>query len=168
MPNARPLARSWSRLGWRDSTTSAWSLRRSGPKLTVWWTAPGAGQPAVASRMTSISKVIRDADAGWPAPGTKIHHTVGFGPLRLSDHTEVVESRRPSLLQLRAKGRPFGTAKVTLELEPRDAGTQVRIHERPDGATAILNVNPLVHALTKARNAESLMRLEELAQRHAA
>ena len=78
-----------------------------------------------------------------------------------------MESRRPSLLQLRAKGRPFGTAKVTLELEPRDAGTQCgstsagRRHRDPQR-------DPLVHALTKARNAESLMRLEELAQRHAA
>jgi uncharacterized protein YndB with AHSA1/START domain len=114
------------------------------------------------------SKEIRAADAGWPAPGTKIHHTVGFGPLRLSDHTEVLESRRPQRLQLRAKGRPFGTARVTLELAPRDGGTDVSITERPDGATAVLNLNPLVHVLTKLRNSESLMRLEELAERHAA
>jgi hypothetical protein len=114
------------------------------------------------------SKEIRDADAGWPAPGTKIHHTVGVGPLRLNDHTEVLQSRAAELLQLRAKGRPFGTAKITLELEPRDGGTLVSIHERPDGLTAVLNLNPVVHVLTKARNSESLMRLEELAQRHAA
>ncbi len=114
------------------------------------------------------SKQIRAADPGWPAPGTKIHHTVGFGPFSLDDHTEVLEARRPQLLRLRAKGRPFGTAQVELELEPRDAGTQVRIRERPDGATAVLNLNPLVHVLTKLRNAESLMRLEELAERQAA
>jgi hypothetical protein len=114
------------------------------------------------------SKAIRAADPGWPAPGTKIHHTVGVGPLRLGDHTEVLESRGPERLQLRAKGRPFGTAKITLALAPRDGGTVVTMRERPDGLTAMLNLNPLVQVLTKARNSESLMRLEELAQRHAA
>ncbi len=113
------------------------------------------------------SKEIRDADPGWPAPGTKIHHTVGVGPLRLQDHTEVQEAEPPRRLQLRAKGRPFGTAKITLELQPRDGGTQVSISERPDGPTAVLNLNPLVHVLTKLRNAKSLMRLEELARREA-
>jgi uncharacterized protein YndB with AHSA1/START domain len=80
------------------------------------------------------SKVIRDADPAWPAPGTKIHHTVGLGPFEISDHTEVVESEAPRRLQLRAKGRPLGTAKVTLELAPRAGGTEVRMTENPDGA----------------------------------
>jgi hypothetical protein len=48
-------------------------------------------------------------------------------------------------------------------MTPRDGGTLVRMTETADGPTAILALNPLVHLLTKARNAESLMRLEELA-----
>ena len=28
------------------------------------------------------SKVIRDADANWPEPGSKFHHTIGFGPVQ--------------------------------------------------------------------------------------
>jgi len=39
--------------------------------------------------------------------------------------------------------------------------------ETPDGPTAILSLNPLVHLFTKARNAESLMRLEQVAMRRA-
>ncbi len=111
------------------------------------------------------SKVIRDAEPGFPAPGTKFHHTIGFGPFTLHDHTEVLEAERPGLLKLRARGRPLGTASVTLRITPEDGGSTVEIVERPDGPYAILNVNPLLHLFTKVRNAESLMRLEELALR---
>jgi uncharacterized protein YndB with AHSA1/START domain len=111
------------------------------------------------------SKAIRDAEPGFPAPGTKFHHTIGFGPFTLNDHTEVLEAERPAMLKLRAKGRPLGTASVTLRMTPEDGGTVVEMVERPDGPYAILNVNPLLHVFTKVRNAESLMRLEELALR---
>jgi uncharacterized protein YndB with AHSA1/START domain len=113
------------------------------------------------------SKVIRDADASWPAPGARFHHTIGVGPLKVSDHTESLEARAPRLLRMRAKGRPLGTVQITMRMTPRVDGTLVRMTETPDGPTAILALNPLVHLLTKARNAESLMRLEELALRRA-
>jgi uncharacterized protein YndB with AHSA1/START domain len=111
------------------------------------------------------SKTIRDADPSWPAPGARFHHTIGVGPLTVADHTESLEAHAPELLRLRAKGRPLGTATVTLELSPRDGGTLVRITENPDGVSRVMALNPFVHAATKARNAESLMRLEELALR---
>jgi uncharacterized protein YndB with AHSA1/START domain len=113
------------------------------------------------------SKTIRGADPDWPAPGSKFHHTIGVGPFELADHTESLQARAPELLQIRAKGRPLGTATVTLELLPRDGGTLVRITEKPDGLARPLSFNPVVYAATKARNAESLMRLEELALRRA-
>jgi uncharacterized protein YndB with AHSA1/START domain len=111
------------------------------------------------------SKEIRDADADWPAPGSKFHHTVGFGPFEISDHTVALESERPSLLSLRAKGRPLGTARVTLKMTELDGGTLVRMTENPDGLTSLLAFNPLIQLMTIGRNAESLMRLEELALR---
>jgi hypothetical protein len=55
-----------------------------------------------------------------------------------------------------------------MEMTPKDGGTVVSITENPDGLTGVLSLNPLVHVFTKARNAESLMRLEELALRRAA
>jgi uncharacterized protein YndB with AHSA1/START domain len=113
------------------------------------------------------SKAIRDADAGWPQPGTRFHHTIGVGPLRVADHTESLQAEPGRLLRMRAKGRPLGTAEVTMRLEPRDGGTLVSMTENPDGVHSLLALNPLVHLLTKARNAESLMRLEELALRRA-
>jgi uncharacterized protein YndB with AHSA1/START domain len=111
------------------------------------------------------SKAIRDADPDFPAPGTRFHHTIGSGPFTLRDHTEVLDSEPARLLRLRALGRPLGTATVTLELTPEDGGTSVRMSENPDGPFALLALNPLVHVTTKLRNAESLMRLEELALR---
>ena len=113
------------------------------------------------------SSEIRDADPDWPQPGTRFHHTVGVGPLKVDDHTESLEARRPSLLRIRAKARPLGTAMVTLTMTARDGGTLVRMTENPDGVTAMLTFNPLVQLLVKGRNAESLMRLEELALRQA-
>jgi uncharacterized protein YndB with AHSA1/START domain len=111
------------------------------------------------------SKLIRDAEPAWPAPGSKFHHTIGVGPLTLDDHTVSLEAEPPRRLVLRAKGRPVGTAKVTMELQPHDGGTLVRMTENPDGVYSVLALNPLLHVATKVRNAESLMRLEELALR---
>jgi uncharacterized protein YndB with AHSA1/START domain len=113
------------------------------------------------------SKRIRSADAAWPAPGSRFHHTVGVGPLSLDDHTESLEADPPSRLRLRAKARPLGTAQVTFELAPSDGGTYVRMTENPDGLSAVLGLNPLVHLLTMVRNAESLRRLEQIAVQRA-
>lgn len=111
------------------------------------------------------SKVIRDIEPAWPSPGSKFHHTVGAGPFTVDDHTEVVEAEQPTLLRIRAKARPAGTALVTMRMEaqPQAQGTIVHMTENPDGAVAWLSLNPLTHVFTIARNAESLMRLEELA-----
>jgi uncharacterized protein YndB with AHSA1/START domain len=113
------------------------------------------------------SSEIHDVDDHWPEVGSRFQHTVGIRPLRVSDHTESIEARRPRLLRMRAKARPVGTAQVTLTMEPHDGGTRVRMTENPDGLTAWLSLNPLVQLLVKGRNAESLMRLEELALRAA-
>jgi hypothetical protein len=75
-------------------------------------------------------------------------------------------AERPGRLTLRAKGRPLGTARVTLTMTELNGGTLVQMTENPDGLTSLLAFNPLVQLLTIGRNAESLMRLEELALRH--
>jgi uncharacterized protein YndB with AHSA1/START domain len=115
------------------------------------------------------SKEIRDADPTWPAVGSRFHHTVGFGPLEARDYTVCVEAEPPTLLRMRAKARPLGTAMVTLQMRREgDQGTLVRMTENPDGVTSLLAFNPVVQVLVHGRNAESLMRLEELALGRAA
>lgn len=110
------------------------------------------------------SSEIRDVDAGFPAAGTRFHHTVGFGPLKVADHTRVEESVPPHRLTLRAKARPLGTALVRLELHPHAAGTRVVMTEDPADKLSALVFNPLTHLLVRGRNVESLRRLKELAE----
>lgn len=110
------------------------------------------------------SAEIREADDDWPAEGSRFHHSIRVGPVKVQDHTRVEEARPPDFLQLKAKARPLGTARVKLELEPVDGGTQVTMTENPaDRATAFLFM-PLTHFLTWGRNVRSLDRLAELAE----
>ena len=134
------------------------------PPETVW---DVLADPRAYAYWVVGSKVIRDAEPGWPDPGTKFHHTIGAGPFKVSDHTVSIEARPPHLLTIRAKGRPIGTATVTMKMHPKDGGTVVEMVENPDGIYRPLALNPAVHVATKLRNTESLMRLEELALRRA-
>ena len=69
---------------------------------------------------------------------------------------------------MRAKGRPFGTASVTMEMTPRDGGTEVTITENPDGVFRPARLPARrCRSARLGRNAESLMRMEELALRKA-
>ena len=111
------------------------------------------------------SERVRDADPDWPAPGTRFHHSVGFGPFTIDDHTECREVDEPRMIELRAKARPLGTATVRLELEPEGSGTRVRMREDPGDLLTALVFNPLTHLLVRGRNEESLRRLAELAER---
>lgn len=110
------------------------------------------------------SKRIRDADPGFPAEGTKFHHAVGFGPIEVKDHTEVLESKPPNRLKLRAKARPLGTALVTMEIVPEEGGSRVTMIEDPADPLTAFVFNPLTHLLVRGRNVESLDRLGDLAE----
>ena len=111
------------------------------------------------------SKEIRNADADFPAPGSRFHHTVGFGPITVSDHTVVEEINRPQRIKLRARARPLGTSHVTLELKRKGrSATEVTMIENPaDPLSALFFFHPLTHLLVRGRNDESLRRLAELA-----
>ncbi len=111
------------------------------------------------------SKDVRDADPDWPSPGSRFHHTVGVGPLTVKDHTVVEEIARPRRIQLRAKARPLGTARVTLELAPENGHTRVTMTEDAADSLTAFVFNPLTHLLVRGRNDKSLERLAELAER---
>jgi uncharacterized protein YndB with AHSA1/START domain len=111
------------------------------------------------------ARKIRDADARFPAVGSRFHHQVGIPPLVLNDHTEVLEHVPPSTLVLRAKTRPFGTARVDLHLVPEGGGTRVGMTEVAGDTPSKLVLNRLSDPLIHARNALSLRRLRQLAER---
>jgi hypothetical protein len=110
------------------------------------------------------SMEIRDADPAWPAVGSRFHHTVGMGPLKIKDHTVVEKVEHERFLQIEAKTRPLGSARVKLFLEPVDGRTRVTMVEDPANKPTAFVFTPLMHLLIRARNLRSLDRLAELAE----
>jgi hypothetical protein len=102
---------------------------------------------------------MRDVDAAWPAPGSRIHHSAGVWPLIVNDETTVEAVDPQRRMQLRAKGWPLGEADVVIELDPVGDQTVVRIHE--DAASGPGRLVPAVvrGPMIKWRNSETLRRL---------
>ncbi len=112
-------------------------------------------------------KDIRAVDELWPDPGTAFHHRVGVGPLNVADYTEVITIDAPRVLALRARARPFGTAKVVFELGPEGDGTGIIMLEDPLSDWTRRIWNPVLDRLTSLRNTETLRRLKKLAEERA-
>jgi uncharacterized protein YndB with AHSA1/START domain len=110
------------------------------------------------------SREVRAADADWPQPASRFHHTVNIGPLHVRDHTEVEKMEPDRFLQLKANARPFGTARVKLDLEPEGDGTRVTMIEQAGDTLSAFLFQPLTHLLLRRRNDHSLERLAELAE----
>jgi uncharacterized protein YndB with AHSA1/START domain len=108
---------------------------------------------------------MRAVDAHWPAAGSKLHHASGVWPLVARDETTVQEVLTDARLVLTAKGRPFGEARVVLELAPVAGGTLVTMIETPVAGPAKWLHNPVAEAVLVRRNVESLDRLAAVAER---
>ncbi len=106
---------------------------------------------------------IKEADASWPAVGARMRHRTGLGPAAIEDDTVVEESVPPTRLVLRAQLRAAGIFLIALDLNASSAGTTLVIKEEPvEGvAASVPGIDKAVHA----RNAVSLERLKELAER---
>ena len=107
---------------------------------------------------------MRDVDQSWPAPGSKLHHSVGLWPLLLDDHTEVIGSEPQKQLRLKAHGWPAGAAEVIIDLEPVGSGTEVTIREDAVEGPAVLVPPPVRQLGMIPRNKEALRRLAFLAE----
>ncbi len=110
------------------------------------------------------SKEVRAAEADWPAKGTKFHHTVGFGPVTIKDHTLVEEVDPPRRLVLRARSRPLGAARIVLYLESESGRTRVTMDEHPVGGLPMRLLAKVVDPLLHGRNTRALQRLKSLAE----
>ncbi len=109
---------------------------------------------------------MRQVDEGWPAVGTRLHHSVGSWPVLIDDVTEVLEAVPERLLRLKAHGWPTGAAEVLLEL--RSTGpdsTSVEMREDAVAGPAVALPPLLRKALMVPRNREALRRLAFLAER---
>jgi hypothetical protein len=81
---------------------------------------------------------MRDVDNGWPAPGTKLHHSFGIWPL--------------------------GKARVEITVQPDGDDSLVSIAEDVTEGPARLVPEPIRLAGMDVRNRESLRRLAYLAE----
>ena len=109
---------------------------------------------------------VRAVEAEWPAVGARLFHASGLWPAVTRDETTVDEVEAPRLLVLTAKGRPFGEARVTLELaDAPGGGTDVTMAEVPVAGPGKWVHNPLGDVVLSRRNTESLARLAALVQR---
>ncbi len=65
---------------------------------------------------------IRAVDANWPAPGTRILHSIGAWPALINDETVVESCESGYELVLLAKVRPAAQARITMRLEDLPGG----------------------------------------------
>jgi hypothetical protein len=111
------------------------------------------------------TRTIRAVDAGWPAEGTALHYTVGYGPLRKEGHTRSLAYEPERRLELEAHAWPAGTVRIELRAEPVDGGSLVSIEEHPLRGLAARLHNPAADVLIHVRNVETLRRLERCVRR---
>ena len=81
---------------------------------------------------------MRSVDDGWPAAGTRLHHSAGVWPAVVNDETRVLEVEPGRSLRLRAAGWPLGEAEVVITLEPDGTGTDVTIEENAASGPGVL------------------------------
>ncbi|MCP3804716.1 SRPBCC family protein [Allokutzneria sp. A3M-2-11 16] len=108
---------------------------------------------------------IREVDPGWPAEGTRIHHSVGPWPLHVQDVTRVLHVVHGRLIDLEARMWPVGSARVRLTLTPAGPdATDVLMEEEVTQGPGRVIPTPVQAMLLKPRNAEALRRLADIAK----
>jgi hypothetical protein len=118
--------------------------------------------PATYPRWLAGATAIRDVDATWPKPGSRFHHVVGLGPLRLADSTEVLDIEDGSMLRLKVQARPFISAVATFRVLGSDDRSFITLEEEPALRTIGNLVRPVMDPVVHVRNHRSLRRLAEL------
>ena len=108
---------------------------------------------------------MREVDDEWPAPGARLHHSVGTWPLTLDDRTEVEESEPGVRLKINAHAWPAGRADVTISLRAQGLDTEVVMEDNAVSGPGALVPRVAQDPLLTWRNVESLRRLAFLAER---
>jgi uncharacterized protein YndB with AHSA1/START domain len=107
---------------------------------------------------------VRDVEAGWPQPGSSIHHSVGSWPLLIDDTTTVEEYVPGALLRLRVRAWPTGEGQVEIEATDKDGGCHVVMREHAVKGPAALIPTAVVDPILRLRNTETLRRLALIAE----
>jgi uncharacterized protein YndB with AHSA1/START domain len=108
---------------------------------------------------------IRDVDAGFPAPETRLHYRAGVGPLTHDGHTTVLAYVPDERLELEAHAWPMGSAHITIDVRADGDGALIRFDEYPKRGPAILAHNPVTDAFMWLRGQEIMRRLKAVVER---
>ncbi|MFG2037783.1 SRPBCC family protein [Dactylosporangium sp. NPDC048998] len=108
---------------------------------------------------------VRDVDAGWPAPGARVHHKAGPWPVSVRERSESLECEPGRMLLLKVHVWPLGAGQARFTLDPLDAeATRVTLQERFTEGPLLNMRNRVGDALLHFRNAEVLQRLADIAE----
>jgi hypothetical protein len=108
---------------------------------------------------------VRELDPGWPAVGTRIHHSAGAWPLQMEDTTTVVSVQSGRLLELDAHLWRFGAATIRFTLTPIGDGGETHVvmaEQAVRGPVAMIPVS-VQEVFLRPRNEETVARLADLA-----
>lgn len=105
---------------------------------------------------------IRRVEAEWPALGSCFHHTIGCGPFRFKDRSEVVAVDEPHRLELHVRVTPLVQGRVTFTVRPCDDGALLTLQEEPEARLIGNLVRLVLDPVTHLRNHRSLRKLKEL------
>ena len=106
------------------------------------------------------AQAIRSVDPTWPKQGSKFHHVVGFGPLRLTDSSEVLQiDESAMMLRLKVRARPLISAVATFRVIGTDTRCVITLEEEPASRAIGDFVRPVMDPATHVRNHRSLRRL---------
>lgn len=110
---------------------------------------------------------MRAVEPTWPEVGSHLFHASGPWPVVRRDDTIVDEVEPGRRLVLTARARPFGTAKIVLELgDDGIGGCDVTMTETPSSGPGQWMHNAAFDAVLARRNTEALARLRCLCERH--
>ncbi|OZC32625.1 SRPBCC family protein [Gordonia polyisoprenivorans] len=109
---------------------------------------------------------IRAVDDGWPAIGSRIHHSVGVWPGLINDETRSLGAGETTL-ELSAAAVPFGHARILLEILPDPDGTRLTMAEHAETAPMSWLPDDVQHMVMAPRLRECLRRLASMAEGHA-
>jgi uncharacterized protein YndB with AHSA1/START domain len=108
----------------------------------------------------------RKVEPDFPKPGATLHHTQIVPKIGLRDTSTVLEAEEPHHMLLEVRVRPFIVSKVEFELAPEGDGTRVTMWEWGEGGILPRLTGPFMELSLKIRNAETLRRLRNVAERN--
>lgn len=110
------------------------------------------------------TKDIRQVDPSWPAEGSSLGYTVGFGPFVLEDRTTVRIAEPMHRLELEASAWPLGTARISIDVLAWGGDSVVVIDEHPLRGPGWHLQNPLLEVALSLRNRRMVHHLAQLAE----